>query len=63
MALSEDLLAISGTAIQLFWAGLLRRVGLFDRWKRKGERIRKVIERRRRELDEFYREDNIAPTV
>lgn len=63
MALSEDLLAISGIAIQLFWTGLLRRVGLFDRWKKKGERIKTAIERRRRELDELYREDDIPPTV
>ena len=57
LALSEDFLAVCGTYIQLKWANFLKSIGLFGRWKRKGERVRAAIERRKAELDKLYPKD------
>jgi hypothetical protein len=56
MALSEDIQAICGTTIQLRWANLLKRLGLFERWKKKGKTVQDVINRQKKELEALYKE-------
>jgi hypothetical protein len=61
LALSEDFLAVCGTYIKLKWANLLKKLGLFERWKKKGEHVRMVIERRNAELDKLYQVGTAGP--
>jgi hypothetical protein len=61
LALSEDFLAVCGTYIQLKWANFLKSIGLFERWKKKGERVGAAIERRKAELDKLYPKDRRGP--
>ena len=62
MALSEDFLGICGTTLQLLWANLLKRLGLFEKWKKKGENIRLVIEKQKKELDKLYTGNSVGPS-
>jgi hypothetical protein len=55
MALSEDILAVCGTTLQLRWANLLRRMGMFERWKKKSEMIRELVTRQKKELERLYK--------
>jgi hypothetical protein len=62
LALSEDFLSICGASLQLWWARVLQKVGLFDGWKKKGVRVRSVIESRRTKLKALYKgeaEENV----
>ena len=61
LALSEDILGICGTYIQVKWAKFLQKIGLFEKWKRKGERIKLAIERRKAELEELYPNERPVP--
>ncbi|KAE9377252.1 hypothetical protein N431DRAFT_542622 [Stipitochalara longipes BDJ] len=56
LALSEDILSICGTTIQLNWARFLRKIRLFDLWKKKGVTVKAAIELRKRNLKELYEE-------
>ena len=58
LALSEDFLGFCGATLQLWWAKFLQRVGLFDRWKKKGDNVRKAIAVRKEKLDELYEGEN-----
>ena len=42
----------------MWWAKFLQRVGLFDRWKKKGDNVRKAIAGRKEKLDELYEGEN-----
>jgi hypothetical protein len=61
LALSEDFLAICGTWLELKWAAFLNKIGMFERWKKKGERIQDAIKKRRVKLDELYPKVPAAP--
>jgi hypothetical protein len=64
LALSEDFLGICGATLQLWWARILESVGLFDRWKKKGDSVRTAIESRRKKVDELYdREGEVKEVV
>jgi len=60
MALSESFLGICRTTIQLLWANLLKRLGLFEKWKKKGEKIKLAIKKQKEELDNMYTENSLG---
>lgn len=58
LALSEDFLGFCGATLQLWWAKFLQRVGLFERWKKKGDSVRRAVAVRKERLDELYEGEN-----
>jgi hypothetical protein len=40
--------------LQLWWARILQNVGLFEKWKKKGDSVRSAIDIRREKLKALY---------
>ena len=60
LALSEDFLGICGATLQLWWAKILQKAGLFGSWKKKGDSVRKAIATRQKKLNELYNEEVLS---
>ena len=63
LALSENTLNILGTTLQLIWAVILHKLGLFEAWKRKGRGVQNLIRRHQEELEALYGEGTKEKTV
>ena len=63
LALSENTLNILGTTLQLIWAIILHKLGLFEAWKRKGRGVQNLIRRHQEELEALYGEGTKEKTV